>query len=37
VATHSPFILASTHGARVFACRAEGDHCVVRELLQAIL
>jgi hypothetical protein len=32
VATHSPFILASTHGARVFACRAEGDHCVVEDV-----
>lgn len=32
VATHSPFILASTHGARVFVCRAEGDHCVVEDV-----
>lgn len=32
VATHSPFILASTRGARVFVCRAEGDHCVVENV-----
>jgi hypothetical protein len=32
VATHSPFVLASTHGARVFVCRAEGDHCVVEDV-----
>lgn len=32
VATHSPFILASTPGARVFTCRAEGDHCVVEDV-----
>jgi hypothetical protein len=32
VATHSPFILASTHGARVFVCRADGDHCVVEDV-----
>jgi predicted ATP-binding protein involved in virulence len=32
VATHSPFILASTHGARVFVCRAEGNHCVVEDV-----
>lgn len=32
VATHSPFILASTHGARVFVCRAEGDHCLVEDV-----
>lgn len=32
VATHSPFILASTRGARVFVCRAEGDHCVAEDV-----
>ncbi len=29
--THSPFILSSVPNVRVFVCRADGGHCVVRE------
>lgn len=31
-ATHSPFILASVPGARVYVCRAEGEHCTVTDV-----
>lgn len=27
--THSPFIISSVKDARLFVCKAEGDHCVV--------
>lgn len=33
--THSPFIVSSLEGARVWVCKARGDHCVVEDETEA--